>query len=57
MHQCASGQDVFWPKPDQAIQIGSRSVLHNMKIMIQAFFGKMEPNWVREVGSGMYDPS
>ena len=31
-----------WPKPDLAIQIGSRPVLHNM---IQAFFGRMEPNW------------
>jgi len=31
---------VFWPKPDQAIQTASGTVLHNM---VQAFFGKTDP--------------
>ena len=43
-----------WPIHDQAIQVGSESVLHNM---IYAFFGKMEPNWMWEVGSSVYDPA
>ena len=42
----------FWPKPDQAIQIGSRLSLHNM---IRAFFGRPEPNWMRKVGWDIYD--
>ena len=42
-----------WPSPDQATQIGSGSVSHNM---IHAFFEKTELNRVREVGSGRYDP-
>ena len=41
----------IWPRPDQAIKIGSRSFLHNM---VQAFFGKMEPNQIQEAGSGIY---
>ena len=40
------------PKPDQAIQIGSGPVLHNM---IRASFGRTEPNRIREVG--IYDPA
>ena len=43
-----------WPNPDWAIQIGSRSVLHNM---IHVFFGKMEQKPMREVGSGIYSPA
>ena len=47
----------FWtrcvcPKPDQAIQIRSGSVLHNMT---WAFFGRTELNWMQEVGSSIYD--
>ena len=42
----------IWPKPDQAILIGSRPVLHNMP---WAFFGRTEPSQMQEVGSGMYD--
>ena len=41
----------FWPKPDQAIQIGTRLVLHSM---IHASFGRTEPNWMWEVRSGIY---
>ena len=41
-----------WPKPDQAIQVGSGSVLHSM---LQAFFGKTQTNRMPEVGSGIYD--
>ena len=41
----------FWPKPDQAIHIGSSLVLHSMT---GAFFGRMELNWMREVGYGIY---
>ena len=41
-------------KPDQAIQIGSRSVLHNV---IHVFFGKTELNRMREVVSGIYNPA
>ena len=37
-----------WPNADQAILIGSRSVLHNM---IHAFFEKTELNRMRKVGS------
>ena len=45
----------IWPKPGQAVQIGSgRPVLHNM---IRAFFGTTEPNWMQEIGSGIYDPA
>ena len=43
-----------WPKPDQAIQIGSGWVLHNM---VQAFFGKTEESRMREGGSGMCHPA
>ena len=43
-----------WPKPDQAIQIRSGLVLHNM---IQAFSGRLEANGMQEVGSGIYDPA
>ena len=35
-----------WPKPDKAIWVGSRPVLHNM---IRAFFGRTEPNRTQEV--------
>ena len=42
------------PKPDQAIQIGSRLVLHNM---IWAFFGRAGPNQMQEVRSSIYDPA
>ena len=42
----------IWPKPDQAIQIRSELGLHSM---VQAFSGKTEPNWMREVGSGIYN--
>ena len=43
----------FWtrsvqPKPDQDIQIGSMLVLYSM---IQAFFGRTEPDQMQEVGS------
>ena len=40
-----------WPNPDQATQIGSGSVLHNM---IHWIFGKAEPNRMREVRSGIF---
>ena len=40
------------PKPHPAIQIGSGSVFHNM---ILAFFGRTEPNWMQEVGSGIHN--
>ena len=40
-----------WPNPDQAIQIGSGSVLHNI---IHAFFGKTELNHMPEVRSGRF---
>ena len=43
-----------WPNPDQAIQIGSGSVLHDM---IHAFFGKTELKRMREVKSGIYYPA
>ena len=43
----------IWLKPDQAIRIGSRSVLHHM---IRDFFERTEPNGMREVGSGIFDP-
>ena len=39
-HRC------IWLKPDQAIQIGSGPVLHDI---IQAFFGRTELNWMQEV--------
>ena len=35
----------IWPKPDQAIQTGSRPALQNM---IQAFFGRMDRNWMQK---------
>ena len=38
-----------WPEPDQAIQVGSGLVLHNV---IWVFFGSMGPNQMREVGFG-----
>ena len=41
-----------WPKPDQAIEIGS--VVHSM---VRAFFGRRELKRIREVGSGICDPS
>ena len=41
-------------KPDQAIQIGSRSVLYNM---IHVFFGKTELNCMQEVVSDIYNPA
>ena len=41
-------------KPDQAIQIGSRSVLYNM---IHVFFGKTEQKQMQEVRSGIYNPA
>ena len=50
-HWLVPGPDVFGKKPDQAIQIRSRLVLHNM---IQAFFGRMVPNQMREVRSSIY---
>ena len=43
-----------WPKPDQAIQTRSGSVLPNMD---QASFGKAEPNQMGEVRSGIYGPA
>jgi len=43
-----------WPNPDQAIQIRSGSVLHNM---IHVFFEKTELNWMWGVGSGIYNPA
>ena len=62
---CQTGPDksctlaCFWtrcacPKPHPAIQIGSGSVFHNM---ILAFFGRKEPNWMQEVGSGIHNPA
>lgn len=44
----------IWPKYKQAIQIGSKPVLHSM---VQAFLGIMEPNWMQEVASGITDPA
>ena len=41
----------IWPKPDQAIQIRSGPILHSV---VWAFFARMEPNWMQEVGSGIY---
>ena len=38
------------PKLDKAVQLRSGSLLHNL---IWAFFGKTEPSWMQEVGSGM----
>ena len=44
-----------WPDPDQAIQIGSGSVLHNI---VDAFFEKnTELKRMRESGSGKYCPA
>ena len=43
----------IWPSDfDQAIQIGSRLVLHKM---IRVFFGRTELNWMRKAGSGTYN--
>ena len=51
-HRFAS-RPCAWPNPDQAIQIGPGSVLHNMT---HAFTGKKtELKRLREVGSGIYD--
>ena len=41
-----------WPNPDQAIQIGFRSVLHNM---IHAFFEKTELNQMLHAGHNGYN--
>ena len=50
VHQLASWTRCVWPDPDQAIHIGSGSVLRNM---IPAFFENTELKRMREVGSGI----
>ena len=51
VHQLVSRARSVWPKPDQATQIGSGPVLHNLT---QTIFGRTEPNGIQEVRSGIY---
>ena len=52
-HRLASGPDALGQTLTRPPRPRSRPVLHSL---IHAFFGKMEPNQMQEVRSGVYSP-